>query len=171
VLSFGATKNGTFACEAVIFFDSEMAETFAYRCKRAGHTLSKGRLLGAQMTAYLDNDHWLDLARIANAQACDLARGLKDIPGLRLAWDAPTNQVFAILPRAADEALKRDGVRYYDWGTRGLDTSQCPASDEVFVRLVTSFATESGAVRCFVSTVREAVQRHQVTPAATAILR
>jgi threonine aldolase len=171
VLSFGATKNGTFACEAVIFFDSDWARTFAYRCKRAGHTLSKGRLLGAQMAAYLENDHWLDLARIANAQACDLARGLKDIPGVRLAWDAPTNQVFAILPRAADEALKRAGVRYYDWGSRGLDPSQCPASDEVFVRLVTSFATESGAVRSFVSTVREAVSRHQVTPVAAAILR
>jgi threonine aldolase len=68
------------------------------------------------------------------------------------------------LPRTADEALKRAGVRYYDWGSRGLDASQSPASDEVFARLVTSFATESAAVRSFVSTVREAVSRHQVTP-------
>jgi threonine aldolase len=158
VLSFGATKNGTFACEAVIFFDSEKARTFAYRCKRAGHTLSKGRLLGAQMTGYLKDDHWLDLARIAN-------------PGVRLAWDAPTNQVFAILPRAADEALRRAGVRYYDWGSRGLDAGQSPASDEVFVRLVTSFATESGAVRSFVGLVREAVSRDHATPVAAGIVR
>jgi threonine aldolase len=171
VLSFGATKNGTFACEAVIFFDSKTASTFAYRCKRAGHTLSKGRLLGAQMTAYLENDHWLDLARIANARAFDLAQGLKGIPGVRLAWDAPTNQVFATLPCTADEALKRAGVRYYDWGSRGLDASQFPASDEVFARLVTSFATESEAVHSFVNTVREAVSRHQVTPVAARISR
>ena len=171
VLSFGATKNGTFACEAVIFFDSEKARTFAYRCKRAGHTLSKGRLLGAQMMGYLKDDHWLDLARIANAQTSDLARGLKDIPGVRLAWDAPTNQVFAILPRAADEALRRAGVRYYDWGSRGLDAGQFPASDEVFVRLVTSFATESGAVRSFVGLVREAVSRDHATPVAAGIVR
>jgi threonine aldolase len=157
VLSFGATKNGTFACEAVIFFDSEKAKNFAYQCKRGGHTLSKGRLLGAQMAAYLENDHWLDLARSANAHASDLAAGLKGIPGVRLAWDAPANQIFAILPRAADEALKRAGARYYDWGSRGHATSQALAPDEVFIRLVTSFATEAEAVRLFVSIVREAV--------------
>jgi threonine aldolase len=157
VLSFGATKNGTFACEAVIFFNPEKAKTFAYQCKRGGHTLSKGRLLGAQMVAYLENDHWLDLARTANAHAFNLAQGLKDIPGVRLAWDAPANQVFAIIPRAADEALKRAGARYYDWGSRGLATSQRLAPDEVFIRLVTSFATEPETVRSFVRTAREAV--------------
>jgi len=123
------------------------------------------------MTGYLKDDHWLDLARIANAQTSDLAQGLKDIPGVRLAWDAPTNQVFAILPRAADEALRRAGVRYYDWGSRGLDAGQSPASDEVFVRLVTSFATESGAVRSFVGLVREAVSRDHATPVAAGIVR
>jgi threonine aldolase len=145
------------ACEAVIFFDAAKAESFAYRCKRAGHTLSKGRLLGVQMAAYLENNRWLDLARTANAQASALAQGLKDIPGVRLAWEAPANQVFAILPRAADEALRRAGARYYDWGSRGLDPSQFPAADEIFVRLVTSFATDPDAVRCFVSTVRGAL--------------
>lgn len=157
VLSFGATKNGTFACEAIIFFDPEKARTFAFQCKRAGHTLSKGRLLGAQMVAYLENDHWLDLARTANAHARDLADGLKDIARVRLAWEARANQIFAILPRTADEALKRAGARYYDWGSRGLDPLQSPKADEVFIRLVTSFATEGAAVKSFVSIVREVI--------------
>ena len=155
VLSFGATKNGTFACEAVIFFDAARAKDFAYQCKRGGHTLSKGRLLGAQMAAYLEDGHWLDLARTANAQAAALAAGLADIPGVRLAWDAPANQIFAIMPRRADEALKSAGARYYDWGSRGLAASQALAPDEVFIRLVTSFATEAEAVQRFVGTVRE----------------
>jgi hypothetical protein len=37
-----------------------------YLRKRSEHTLSKGRFLGAQMTAYLENGHWLDLAAAAN---------------------------------------------------------------------------------------------------------
>jgi threonine aldolase len=58
VLSFGATKNGALACEAVVFFDPAQADDFAFRRKRGGHTLSKGRLLGAQMLAYLEGDHF-----------------------------------------------------------------------------------------------------------------
>ena len=60
VLSFGASKNGALACEAVVFFDPARAEHAAVQRKRAGHILSKGRLLGAQMTAYLRDDHVLD---------------------------------------------------------------------------------------------------------------
>ncbi len=51
VVSFGATKNGALSCEAVIFFDKAQAESFQFRRKRSGHTVSKGRLLGAQMAA------------------------------------------------------------------------------------------------------------------------
>ena len=37
--------------------------------------LSKGRLLGVQMQAYLDGGHWLELARMANAHAAKACRG------------------------------------------------------------------------------------------------
>jgi hypothetical protein len=62
-LSLGAAKNGALACEAVIFFDPDRASAFPCRRKRAGRTLSKGRLLGAQMEAYPTDGLWLDLAR------------------------------------------------------------------------------------------------------------
>ncbi len=68
-LSFGATKNGALACEAVVFFDAARATNFAYLRKRGGHTLSKGRFLGAQMEAYLKDGLWLSLAERANAAA------------------------------------------------------------------------------------------------------
>ncbi|MGI9464723.1 MAG: threonine aldolase family protein, partial [Aestuariivirgaceae bacterium] len=42
VMSFGATKNGALALEAVIFFDQALAEDFAYRRMRGGQLLSKG---------------------------------------------------------------------------------------------------------------------------------
>jgi threonine aldolase len=154
VLSFGATKNGTFCCEAVIFFDKALAQDFAFRRKRGGHTLSKGRFLGAQMSAYLADDHWLDLARHANAMADRLAQGLATCRGVRLPWATEANEVFAILPRAADAALKGAGALYYHWGNRGLTASEAPQSEEVFVRLVPSFATKPQEVDRFLEIVR-----------------
>ena len=157
VLSFGATKNGTFCCEAVIFFDHALAQDFAFRRKRGGHTLSKGRFLGAQMSAYLEGGHWLDLAHHANAMADRLAQGLATCPGVRLPWPCEANEVFAILPRAADSALKAAGALYYHWGNRGLTVSQAPQADEVFVRLVPSFATKSQEVDRFLGIVQDSV--------------
>ena len=156
VLSFGATKNGTVCCEAVIFFDPALARDFAFRRKRGGHTLSKGRFLGAQMSAYLQGGHWLDLARHANAMADRLAQGLATCPGVRLPWPCEANEVFAILPRAADGALKAAGALYYHWGNRGLPTDRAPQADEVFVRLVPSFATKPQEVDRFLEVVRAA---------------
>ena len=156
VLSFGATKNGTFCCEAVIFFDPALAHDFAFRRKRGGHTLSKGRFLGAQMSAYLEGGHWLDLARHANAMADRLQHGLAGTPGVRLPWPCGANEVFAILPRAADSALKAAGARYYHWGSRGLGADQAPSSEEVFARLIPSFATQAQEVDRFVEILRKA---------------
>ncbi|MGO8843856.1 MAG: threonine aldolase family protein [Methylocella sp.] len=142
VLSFGATKNGALACEAVIFFDPLKAAGLPFQRKRSGHTLSKGRFLGAQMAAYLENGHWLDLAVRANDQARRLARGLTKIPGVRMPWPCEANEVFAILPGAIDAALKAGGALYYPWKFRdGSHDCPPPAKDEVFVRLVTSYAT------------------------------
>ena len=155
VLSFGATKNGTFCCEAVIFFDKALAQDFAFRRKRGGHTLSKGRFLGVQMSAYLADGHWLDLARHANAMADRLSQGLAACPGVRLPWPCGANEVFAILPRAADSALKAAGALYYHWGSRGLTVDQAPGVDEVFVRLIPSFATQAQDVDRFVKILRE----------------
>ncbi len=147
VLSFGATKNGALACEAVIFFDSAMAEAFAYQRKRSGHTVSKGRFLGAQMLAYLDARLWLDLAKIANGHAARLAAGLAKIPGVRLPWMPDANEIFVIIPGAIDKMLKAAGAAYYEWGLRDYPPEVIPPSEgEVFVRLVTSYATASADI-------------------------
>lgn len=157
VLSFGATKNGALGCEAVIFFDPARAASMPYLRKRSGHTLSKGRFLGAQMAAYLENGHWLDLAAAANGQAQRLAQGLAKIPGVRLPWPCEANEVFAILPRRIDAALKAAGAVYYPW-TFHPSAGECapPGEDEVFVRLVTSFATPSCSVDRFLGVARGA---------------
>jgi threonine aldolase len=153
-LSFGATKNGTLGCEAVVFFDPTATADFPYRRKRAGQTVSKGRFLGAQMVAYLDADHCLDLARHANACAARLSAQLCAMPGVALAWPTEINEVFAILPRAADTALKKAGAHYHEWSARCLPEPFPATEDKVFVRLVTSFATQDEEIERLLAIVR-----------------
>ena len=156
VLSFGASKNGTLFCEAVIFFDKARAADFAFRRKRAGHTMSKGRYLGAQMLAYLKDDHWLALAAHANRMAATLTMRLTQVSGVRLPWAPQVTELFVVMPRRVDAALKQAGARYYDWGARGLPDEQKPTSEKVFVRLVTSFATRPFEIERFLDVARSA---------------
>ena len=157
VLSFGGTKNGAIACEAVIFFDPAMAADFAYQRKRGGHTLSKGRFLGAQMEAYLGEHHWLDLARHANGCAAQFSKALTALPGVRLAFPTEANEIFPILSARAEAALKAAGARYYPWTCRSHGPGEGPREGEALLRLVTSFVTEQAEIDAFVVIVRGAV--------------
>ena len=148
VLSFGATKNGGLACEALVVFGAGKAETLPFQRKRSGHTVSKGRFLGAQMVAYLKDDHWLANARAANEQARRLAAGLARAPGVRMPWPTEANEVFAFLPRKKDAALRAAGVRYYGWTAREAGAA---GAEEVFVRLVTSFSTTAAEVDAMIA--------------------
>ena len=140
VLSFGATKNGALSLEAVIFFDTSLAEDFLYRRKRSGQLVSKGRFLGAQMLAYLDDDLWLKSARHANAMADRLAGALRATPGVRVPLPVGANEVFAILPVAMHERLRAHAGRGFTWPGEGPGDGLV-REGEVFVRLLASFRT------------------------------
>lgn len=159
ILSFGATKNGALACEAVIFFDPAKAESFAYQRKRGGHTLSKGRFLGSQMAAYLSDDLWLGLARTANAQTAKLAAGLAEIPGIRFVWRPVINEIFVLVPRAVDTAWRKAGAHYYEWTFPLVDKARmAPRADEIFIRLVTSFATPAADIERLIALGKDAAK-------------
>ena len=160
VLSFGATKNGALACEAIVFFDRGRAGDILFRRKRTGQTLSKGRFLGAQMSAFLDGDHWLDLARQANRAAARLMRGLASVPGVRSPWPTEANEVFPIVPKAVDEALRVAGARYYPWTTRSLSADLAPTADEVMIRLICAFDTPDDDIDRFVAEAHRASAVH-----------
>jgi threonine aldolase len=81
-LSFGFTKNGGLNAECLILFRTELAEEVGIRRKRAGHLLSKGRMLAAQILAMLEDDLWLENARAANAAAQKLAEAASGGAGL-----------------------------------------------------------------------------------------
>jgi threonine aldolase len=131
VLSFGATKNGALAAEAVIFFRPEQARDFELRRKRAGQLWSKLRYMSVQLTALLEDDLWLRHGRHANALATRLAQGLRDL-GIELAQPAEANEVFAVLSAQRIAALRAQGFEFYEWPAARPDR-------QPVVRLVTAY--------------------------------
>ena len=152
VLSFGATKGGALAAEAVVFFDPARAIAMAERRKRGGHLVSKHRFIAAQFEAYLADDEWLRLAAHANRMADGLAAHLAD-SGLAPLWPVEANMVFVLLPQAVHERLQAAGAHYYVIHTDRTDPAMVP-SGCVLVRLVTSFATTESSVEKFIALVK-----------------
>ncbi|HWG80289.1 MAG TPA: low specificity L-threonine aldolase [Stellaceae bacterium] len=144
VLSFGATKNGALAAEAVIFFDPGKAADFAYRRKRGGHLFSKMRFLSAQLDACLADDLWLRNARHANRVAARLADGLGQIAGTRLRYPTQANEVFVELPEKSIRALAQAGFGFYRWGG---ESSLC-------LRLVAAFNSRLEDAEAFIALAR-----------------
>ncbi|MCF2515876.1 beta-eliminating lyase-related protein [Sphingomonas sp. G124] len=129
VLSFGFVKNGGMNAEALIFFDPAAAEVVPRLRKRAGHLLSKGRYLAAQILAMLENDLWLTNARAANAAAAVLAKAA----GNRLIYPVEANELFVRMSAEEVATLFEQGFDFYEW-----------SPDEV--RLVTSWDQDMDAV-------------------------
>jgi threonine aldolase len=142
VLSFGATKNGCLAAEAIVLFDRARASELGFRRKRAGHLLSKLRFLSAQLEAYLLDDLWLSNARHANAMAARLGAGLSAL-GLPPLAAVEANEIFVAIPESTAQRLRAAQCLFYDWPDLG------PAVR----RLVTSFETTLEAVDAFIAAV------------------
>jgi threonine aldolase len=111
-LSFGFVKNGGLNAEALILFRTELADEIAVRRKRAGHLLSKGRYLAAQILAMLDGNLWLDNARAANAAA----RAVADAASQRLVYPVEANEIFVRATAEEGERLRAQGFDFYEWG-------------------------------------------------------
>ncbi len=112
-LSFGFVKNGGMSAEALIFFDTALADATLYRRKRAGHLLSKGRFLAVQILAMLEDDVWLRNARAANLAAAVLAEAAGTG---RLVLPVEANEIFLKVTAAEAQALRDRGFDFYDWG-------------------------------------------------------
>ena len=145
VLSFGATKNGALAAEAVIFFNPQLARDFEMRRKRSGHLWSKLRFLSAQLTACLENELWLRHGRHANALATRLALGLQQrkIPLLQ---PVEANEVFAALPQPLIDALRAQDFEFYEWPAP-------PHMGSPVVRLVTAYDMDIADVDALLASI------------------
>jgi threonine aldolase len=146
IMSFGATKNGAMAAEAVVVFNPELAETLGFRRKRSAHLFSKMRFLSAQLDAYLTDGLWLKLAGQANAMAERLADGLSDVADVEFACPVEANMIFARFPIALVEHLHEAGFVFHHWGD----------AEVPMVRLVTAFNTDPDDVDRFVDAAHAA---------------
>jgi len=107
--------------------------------KQRGGMLAKGRLLGIQFSALLEDGLYFDLARHANEMAQKLRQGIAAL-GYGFASNSPSNQIFPIFPDRVVKGLARG----YEFEYSG------PVGDGLTaIRLVTSWATPQEAVDLF----------------------
>jgi threonine aldolase len=144
VLSFGGTKNGLLAGEAVVFLREGLADGADVVRKGALQLASKMRFISAQLDALLGpGELWRRNAEHANAMAAGLARALVELEGVELAHPVQANGVFARLPAEAIRRLEfgDEGERaFYVWDEEGR-----------VVRLMCSWDTSPGDVAAFAS--------------------
>jgi threonine aldolase len=150
VLSFGGTKNGALAAEAIVVLDPAAAEGLVYVRKFQMQLASKMRFVSAQLLALLDGDLWLRNGGQANAMAARLRAGVEagladgTIRDVAFTQRTQANGVFATLSRTAAERLRED-YRFYDWdASRGE------------VRWVCSFDTQPADIDAFVAAIGRA---------------
>ena len=135
VLSFGATKNGAMAAEALIFFNPEEAKLAEFHRKRAGHLWSKHRFLAAQFDAYLHDNLWLELARTANEKMLSLRQGIDGCEAVSVLAGGDGNELFVAMSPEHAETLLELGHLFYAW----------PSLPQGY-RLVTSFTTTDAEI-------------------------
>ena len=95
--TLGGTKCGALFGEALILPRPENWPMFRYHIKQRGALLAKGRLLGVQYLALMENGRYIALGQKGNG----LAQRMKAAflaHGLPMYCDTVTNQIFPVLP-------------------------------------------------------------------------
>lgn len=143
VFTIGGTKLGALFGEAVVITAAGLQKDFRYYIKQNGGMLAKGRLLGLQFLALLEDGLYERIAR----QEVSLALALRD--GLRQkGWDflveSPTNQQFPILPDPVLSALEKDF---------GFNRWQSMGEGMTAARFCTSWATTAQQINALLAAV------------------
>ena len=145
VFTVGGTKVGAMFGEAVVIVNPELNTRFRYMIKQRGGMLAKGRLLGVQFSALMQDGLYFEIGKKAVDQAMRIRSALleKNIP---LMVDSPTNQLFPIFSDDQAEALEED-----------FDLAFFERVDEshVALRVCTSWATPDAYVDQFIEAVQK----------------
>ena len=142
--TIGGTKVGALFGEAVVIPNQILARDFRYHIKQRGGMLAKGRLLGLQFLALLEDGLYAEMSRHAVLLAQGLRRCLQEA-GYAFLYESPSNQLFPILPDAHLAALEEkyvfNLVERRDGGTAA-------------VRMCTSWATDPQDVKTLMEDIR-----------------
>lgn len=136
--TIGGTKNGALFGEALVL--TRPLPHYRWHMKQRGAVLAKGRLLGIQFQALLEDGLYFDLARHANQLALRLRDGIAAL-GYPFPVDSPSNQQFPVLPNATVQKLQELGYEF--------EIDHMVDADHTCIRLVTSWATPESAMESF----------------------
>ena len=106
VFYIGGTKVGALFGEAVVITRESLKKDFRYLMKQHGGLLAKGRLLGIQFVALMENNLYFDISSHANRQAARIRDAFTQ-KGYSLLYDSTTNQQFPIISKAELEKLEK----------------------------------------------------------------
>ena len=146
MLSFGASKNGCMAAEALVIFNQpQWYETAERLRKRSGHLLSKMRYVSAQLLAYVENDRWLEMAGHANRQAAKFAEAVERHSEARLEYPVQANEVFLKWTKKGFDHLESQGIEFGLW----------PGRNDL-ARFVFGHSTSDGEVQILITALNQA---------------
>lgn len=144
VFYIGGTKVGALFGEAVVINNKDIREDFRYLIKQNGGMFAKGRLLGLQFKALLDDNLYFDISRHAILMA-DAIRRTLDAKGFKYYVESPTNQIFVIMSNKDYEKLSEKFV---------LSNERKYDDDHRVIRVCTSWATKQEHVSAFIEAVK-----------------
>ena len=142
VFYIGGTKVGALFGEAVVITNDAIKKDFRYCIKQHGAMFAKGRLLGIQFKALLEDGAYFDISERANKYAYMIRDAFKS-KGFDFVVESPTNQQFPILDNKSLEALK-EKYTFATWG---------PVGDKTAVRFCTSWATPEEDVKALIADI------------------
>ncbi|MBQ8556862.1 MAG: aminotransferase class I/II-fold pyridoxal phosphate-dependent enzyme [Clostridia bacterium] len=145
VFTVGGTKMGALFGEAVIINNPELNVRFRYMIKQKGGMLAKGRLLGLQFSALMEDGLYFQLGRKAVDQAMRIRRALMD-KGIPFLVDSPTNQLFPIFTDHQQERLEADFK---------LEFNGRVDETHVALRVCTSWCTPEEYVEKFIEAIKK----------------
>ena len=149
VFYIGGTKVGALFGEAVVITNPALQEDFRYLIKQHGGMLAKGRLLGVQFDALMEDDLYEKIAAHADRLADKLRHCLKEL-GVPFLVENTTNQLFPVLPDGVLDALAEDFV--FSEQERVDETHRA-------VRFCTSWATKEESVDALCNRLRQLLGR------------
>jgi threonine aldolase len=129
--TIGGTKNGMLFGEALVITHPDLMPSFRRCMKQQGAMLAKGRLLGLQFAAALENGLYVELAERSMVAARQLREGLQSLQ-IPMLIDSPSNQLFPIVPHVIAVALQEE-VSFEHW-CKVDETHDC-------IRFVTAWHT------------------------------